>query len=128
MDESASTRAQQLARSVSAFECARTGRPPKSVAVVLGGDTLVATLHGALSPAEQALAQTPAGLALVQEFHRALFASACGPLRQELERITGAEVREAGAQVHGGSGTLVLVFLLAGRLPAETWSEAAPGD
>src|SRR5687768_3779582 len=99
MDESGPTRAQQAARTVSAFERKRTGRLPKSVAVVLGGETLVATLHGALSSAEQAVAQTPAGLALVREFHRALFASACGPLRQEVERIAGAEVHEAGAEV-----------------------------
>ena len=120
MDASGTTRAQQLARTVCAFERARTGRPPRSVAVVLGGDTLVATLHGALSPAEQALAQTPAGLALVQEFHRALFASACGPLRQE--------VRAAGAEVQGATGTVVLVFLLAGSPLAETWSGTPPGD
>ena len=126
MNESASTRAQQVARSVSTFERARTGRPPQSVAVVLAGDTLVATLHGALSPAEQALAQTPAGLALVQEFHRTLFASACGPLRQEVTRITGAEVREASAEVQGAAGTVVQVFLLAGTLGEETWSGTPP--
>ena len=127
MDESGSTRAHQVARTVSAFERARTGRPPKSVAVVLGGETLVITLHGALSPAEQALAQTPAGLALVQEFHRALFASASGPLRQEVGRITGADVRAAGAEVQGATGTVVLVFSLAGSVPTETWSGTAPG-
>ena len=47
----------------------------RSVTVVLSEDTLVITLHGALSPAEKALAQSPAGAAQVQEFHRQLFAN-----------------------------------------------------
>src|ERR1700735_3503618 len=41
---------------------------PKSVSVVLSGETLVVTLHGALSPAEQAMAQSPEGAAKEQEF------------------------------------------------------------
>src|SRR5207245_1621650 len=83
--------AQQLARAASAFEQQRTGHPPRSVTVVLSGDTLVLTLHGALSPAEQALAKTPAGAAQVQEFHRQLFNSSAAWLRQEIKRITGVE-------------------------------------
>ena len=126
MDESTPTRAQQVAWAVSVFERERTGRPPRSVAVVLGGETLVVTLHGALSPAEQALTQTPTGAALVQEFHRVLFASACGPLRREVERLTGVAVREVAAEVQGTTGILVQVFLLAGSVPAETWSGTAP--
>ena len=53
--------AQQIAEAASAFEQLRTGHGPKSVTVVLSEETLVVTLHGALSPAEKALAQTPAG-------------------------------------------------------------------
>jgi uncharacterized protein YbcI len=128
MDEPTATRARQIARAASDFERERTGRRPKGLAVVLGGETLVVTLHGALSPAEQALAGTPAGAALVRELHRALFANACGPLRQEVGRITGAEVREATAEVQGATGTVVQVFLLAGDVLAETWSGAPPDD
>jgi uncharacterized protein YbcI len=87
----------------------------------------VVTLRGALSPAELALARGPAGAALLQEFHRALFASACGTLQKEIERIAGAAVREA-AQVHEPTGIVVQVFRLAGSVPAETWSGTAPGD
>ena len=52
--------AQQIAQAAIAFEQQRTGHEPQSVAVVLSGDTLLITLHGALSPAEKALAQSPA--------------------------------------------------------------------
>ena len=65
--------AQQIAQAAIAFQQQRTGHEPKSAAVVLSGDTLLITLHGALSPAEHALAQSPAGAAQVKEFHRQLF-------------------------------------------------------
>jgi uncharacterized protein YbcI len=128
MDESGSTRAQQIALAVSVFEREWTGQQSESVAVVLTDETLVVTLHGALSPAERALSGTEAGAVLERDFHRALFAGACGPLRQEVERITGTAVREASAEVQGVTGTVVLVFLLAGSVPAESWSGVPAGD
>src|SRR5262249_17888708 len=73
MDKSNLTMAQQVADAAGAFERRRTGHVPESVAVVLGEETLVITLHGALSPAERALARTPEGAAQLQEFHRQLF-------------------------------------------------------
>ena len=90
------------------------------------------TLHDALSPAEKVLAKTPAGAAQMQDFHRQLFASSSESLRQEINRITGMKVREATAEVEPASGAVVQafttgavvqVFLLAGDLPTETWSE-----
>jgi uncharacterized protein YbcI len=128
MDESGSLRAQQIARAASAFERERTGHPSESVAVVLAADTLAVTLHGALAAAERDLAGTAEGAALVREFHRALFASACGPLRREVERVTGTAVREASAEVQGATGTVVLVFLLADGVPAESWSGVTTSD
>lgn len=129
------TIAQQVAIAAASFQKQRTGYQPKAVTVVLSQDTLVITLHGALSPAEQALAADPAGAAQVQEFHRHLFANSVESLRQEIKRITGVEVREAAAEIETEtgtvvhaftSGTMVQVFLLSGNLPPETWSSAAP--
>jgi len=137
MDKFKLTMAQQVAQAASAFQRQRTGHAPKSVTVVLSEDTLVVTLHGALSPAEQALSKIPAGAAQVQEFHRQLFASSAGHLRQEIKRITGVDVREATAEVETTTGTLVQVFttgtmvqvfLLAQRLSAETWTGSGPGS
>ena len=91
--------AQQIAQAAIAFQQQRTGHEPQSVAVVLSGDTLLITLHGALSPAEKALAQSPEGAAQVQEFHRQLFTNSADELRQEIKRITGVEVREATAEI-----------------------------
>jgi uncharacterized protein YbcI len=137
MDQSNSTMARQIAQAASAFEQQRTGHAPKSVTVVLNADTLVITLHGALSPAETALARSPEGAAQVQSFHRQLFAHSAGRLRQEIRRITGVEVRDAAAEVDlttgttvqvFATGTVVQVFLLAGSAPADTWSGSGPGD
>ncbi len=125
------TMAQQVAEAVSAFQHRRTGYAPKAVTVVLSEDTLVVTLHEALSPAERTLARTPTGARQVQEFHRQLFKDSVGLLLQEIKRITGVAVGEAvaeietttGAVVHAfTTGTMVQVFQLAGRISAETWN------
>ena len=137
VDKSNPTMARQIAQAASAFELQTTGHLPKSVTVVLSDNTLVITLHGALSPAEQALAASPTGAAQVQEFHKQLFVTASDTLRQEIKRITGAEVREAAAEVEPTTGTvvrvfttgtLVHVFLLARSVPAGSWSGSEPGD
>ena len=131
MEETTLTMAQQIAQVASAFEQQRTGHAPQSVTVVLSDNTLVVTLHGALSPAERAMAQSPDGAAQVQEFHRQLFTSSSLSLREEIKRITGVEVRESAAEVETATGTvvqvfttgtMVQVFLLARGIPAETWN------
>ncbi len=135
MGNSNSNMAQEIAKAASAFEQQRTGQLPKSVSVVLSENTLVITLHGALSPAEQALARSPEGAVQVQEFHRQLFANASDSLRQEIKRITGVEVRKATAEVEPSSGTVVAVFtsgttvqvyLLAHAVAPDTWSGIVP--
>ena len=104
------TIAQRIAQAASDFQQQRTGHMPKTVTVVLSGDTLVVTLNDALSPAEKALAVSPEGAAQVQEFHRQLFTSSSEPLRQEIKRITGRDVREAAAEVDPTTGTVVFAF------------------
>lgn len=137
MLETNPTMAQQIAHIAIDFEQRRTGHLPDSATVVLGGDTLVVTLRGSLSPAEKALARTPEGAAQVQEFHRQLFSSSSESLRQEIKRITGVEVREATAEIETADGTIVhvfscgttvQVFLLAGNLSAEAWNGSGPVD
>jgi uncharacterized protein YbcI len=127
MNQSPQVMAEQIAQAAAVFQRERTGHDPQSVSVVLSGDTLVVTLHGALSLAEQAMARSPEGAAKVQEFHRQLFHTAEGKLRQEIKRITGLDVREAAAEIEPASGavvqvftsgTMVQVFLLAGELPS----------
>ncbi len=121
MDTINSKIAAQLAEVASRLQEQRTGHAPKAVTVVLSEDTLVVTMHEALTPAEKALVQSPAGAAKVQEFHRQLFSTSSGTLRQEIARITGRVVREAAAEVEPATGavlhafttgTMVQIFLL----------------
>ena len=137
MPEHGSTMAQQVAQAASRFQEQRTGHVPKAVTVVLSEDTLVVTLHEALSPAEQALARSPAGAAQVQEFHRQLFTNSSDSLRREIRRITGVEVREAAAEVETAtgtvvhaftSGTMVQVFLLGQRITQAAWNGTEEGS
>ena len=131
MNKADSTMAERVAQAISEFQEKRTGYPPKAVTLVLSDETLVVTLHDALSPAEKTLAGTPEGAAQVQEFHRQLFASSVDLLLEEIKRITGITVCEAaaevetttGAVVHAfTSGTMVQVFRLAGTISTAAWN------
>jgi uncharacterized protein YbcI len=132
MNKLTSTVAEQLAQAVRTFQEQQTGRLPKSVTVVLSEDTLVVTLHAALSAAEHELAQSPQGAADLQEYHRQLFRNSVASLLKEIARITGREVREAavefdpvnGCIVHAfTTGTMVQVFLLAESGPTDIYAQ-----
>src|SRR6476619_3506130 len=110
MESTQSTMAEQVAQAARDFQQQRTGHAPAAVTVVLSNDTLVITLHEALTPAERAMAKSAEGAARVQEFHRQLFATSADSLRQEIKRITGVDVREAIAEVETTTGTVVQVF------------------
>ena len=131
MEALSTTMAEQVAQAARDFQQQRTGHVPKAVTVVLSEETLVITLHEALTPAERAMANSPDGAAKVQEFHRRLFATSADSLWHEIKRITGVDVREASAEVETTtgtvvqvftSGTMVQVFQLAQAIPAETWN------
>ena len=132
MVEVNSIMAQQIAQAAMEFQKQQTGHAPDSVAVVLSGDTLVVTLHGALTKAEKVLAASPEGASKVQEFHRQLFTNSSEPLRHEIKKITGVDVRESAAEIETAtgtvvqaftSGTMVQVFLLAKEVSPTSWSE-----
>jgi uncharacterized protein YbcI len=122
MDPKDTSAARKIAEAATKFQFETSGHNPKAVSVVLSDETLVITLHDALTPAEKALSNSAKGASTVQEFHRELFASSSESLRKEIERITGRQVREAAAEVEPAtgsivhaftSGTMVQVFLLA---------------
>jgi uncharacterized protein YbcI len=110
MDRLPSTLTEQIAEVASALQQQRTGHAPRAVNVVLSEEMLVVTMLDALTPAEKALAQSPAGAAQVQEFHRQLFSNSSESMRQEIQRISGRIVREAAAEVEAATGTVVHAF------------------
>jgi len=127
MTPSAPSMAQQIGHAASAFEQVRTGHVPKSVTVVLSDDTLVITLRGVLTHAERVLANNEKGAAWVREYHRQLFANSSNSLLDEIKRITGVPVRDAG-KIDGAvvpmfeMGAVVQVFMLAASIPLDVWS------
>jgi uncharacterized protein YbcI len=127
------SKAEQIAKAACEFEQQRTGHMPKSVRVILSGDTLVITLHGVLTPAEIALAKHPAGAAQLREFHRQLFQSSVDSLWRKIEAIANVEVREASSEIESSagavvhvftSGAVVQVFVLGESVATETWAGA----
>ena len=137
MGESRPNMAKEIAEAAITFQQQTTGHAPKAVAVALSQDTLVVTLHEALSPAERDLAKSPAGAAQVREFHRQLFSNSAQSLQKETERITGVEVREAVAEVEPTTGAMVQaftrsamvqVFRLAQDVAGDSWSGSGPGN
>jgi len=110
MEKFTSDMAERVAKAAIAFQLERTGHAPSAATVVLSGDTLVITLHGALSEAERVLSQSSDGAAKVQAFHRELFGSSAAPLRKQIEWITGMEVREAAGEVEPTTGAVVHAF------------------
>ena len=126
MNDSESAMAQQVAQVAIAFQTERTGHAPASVTVVLSDDTLVITLYDALTPAEKALALSPAGAAQVRKFHQQLFLSSADSLREEIKRITGRDVREAVAEVEPANGVVVHAFTTGNVVQVYLLSKIAP--
>ena len=118
--------AKQLAEVARQYEKKRTGHEPDSVTAVLIDDTLVITLRGTLSSAENEFAKTPVGAAQVRENHRQLFLASGSSLQQQIEGITGVGVLESTSEVSTLTGTVVQLFMLAASVAASTWSETTP--
>ena len=107
---SPSALSRELAELAMAMQAERTGHTPKAVTVVASEETVVLTLHEALTPAEKILASTESGAAKVEQYHRALFAVSCDELRKEIQRLTGRKVREAAVVVEPATGAIVHAF------------------
>ena len=116
----------ELAQIALSLQTERSGHSPKAVTVVASDETVVVTLHEALTPAEKLLVRSAAGATQVENYHRALFAVSCEQLRAEIQRLTGRTVKESavvvepatGAIVHAfTSGTIVQIFQLEPNAP-----------
>lgn len=107
MNQLTSNAAQNITEAVTAYQKQSTGHTPQAVTVVLCVDTLVITLPEALTPGEKAMAGSANGAVQVQEFHRQLFATFSQSLRQEIQRITGRQVREAAAEIKPMDGAIL---------------------
>ncbi len=135
MNNDARTMAEEVADALSQFQLDQTGHAPRAVTVVMSADTLVVTLHEALTQAERDLSRTEVGAAQVQDYHRRLFETSQTRLRAEILRITGVPVKEAAVELEPGSGavihaftsgSMVQVFRMAGEIPIDVWKGPSP--
>lgn len=110
MSASPGAMSKELAEIALAMQASRTGHSPKAVTVVASDETVVVTLHEALTPAEKMLARSASGASQVEGYHRALFAVSCDELRAEIQRLTGRKVREAAVVVEPATGAIVHAF------------------
>jgi len=112
MSESSSSTdfTKELAQIALSMQSERTGHSPKAVTVVASEETVVLTLHEALTPAEKILARSEEGASKVEQYHRALFAVSCDELRKEIQRLTGRRVRESAVVVEPATGAIVHAF------------------
>jgi uncharacterized protein YbcI len=101
---------ERIARAVHAFELRRTKHARKWVAVFMNEETIVIALHGSLTDAEKALAQSAAGAAEVREFHRRLFTDVSALLLRKIKSITGMDVRHTTAEIELTTGSFVQLF------------------
>ena len=67
-------------------------------------------------PAEDRLAQSTEGRALLQQAHQSLFASGERRLREQLERELGLHVRHLFSHLDGVAGTTTIIIKLADPL------------
>ena len=127
MDTIPNTIAEQIAEAAGRFQPACTGHTPQSVTVVFGRDTLVITLHGALSPAEKVLAQS-AGAAQVRSFTAGFSPVPPPPSITRSSASAGREVREAAAEVEPATGTVVHAFTTGAMVQVFNFAEHRPVD
>jgi uncharacterized protein YbcI len=110
MNESGTAVAKELAEIALTMQTTRTGHAPAAVTVVASDETVVVTMHEALTPAEKILARSERGASQVEDYHRALFAVSCEELRTEIQRLTGRKVRESAVVVEPATGAIVHAF------------------
>ncbi len=110
MNESGTAVAKELAEIALSMQTTRTSHVPTAVTVVASDETVVVTMHEALTPAEKILARSERGASQVEDYHRALFAVSCEELRTEIQRLTGRKVRESAVVVEPATGAIVHAF------------------
>lgn len=63
-------------------------------------------------PAEEGLARSPEGLALLRQFHHAIFDSCRSVLQERIARVVGASVQDIVADIDPAAGKSTIVIRL----------------
>ena len=100
----------ELTKAVIKFEKEYLGRGPKDARSYLIDDMILIRLQGVLTPAEQKLAETKDGQALVKETRRQLFESSREILNAMVKDIVGVSVISLHTDVSSVTGERIVVL------------------
>lgn len=79
---------------------------------VLGELIEVTLTRTAAIPAEEKLARSPEGLALLRQFHHAIFESCRSVLQERIQRVVGAKVQDIITDIDPVAGKSTIVIRL----------------
>lgn len=104
----------ELAKAFVAFEKEYMGRGPREAAAHIVRDLVLVRLSGILTPAEEHLAKTAEGIALVKKMRESLVEGAKDLLYAVVADVTGRAVVSMHTDVSTRTGERVFVFTVEG--------------
>lgn len=102
----------KISESIIKFEKEFMGRVPIETITYIIKDIILVRLKGVLTPAEEQLAKTSEGAALVKETHVQLLEGARVLLRNIMIEITGCRIKSLHSDISTKNGERIIVFAL----------------
>ncbi len=98
------------------FEKEYMGRGPREIQTRIIQDMIIARMKGVLTPAEEQLAKSGEGAALIKKIRDQLISSSRGLLEELLLKITGRRLVSLHSDISTKTGERVVVFVVDGDL------------
>ena len=102
----------KISEAIIKFEQEFMGRCPIETVIYIIKDIIFVQLKGVLTPAEEQLAKTSEGAALVKETHVQLLEGARALLKNIIIEITGCRIKSLHSDISTKTGERVIVFIL----------------
>jgi uncharacterized protein YbcI len=109
----------KIATAITQFEREHLGRGPQEVRAWIIQDLVVIRLKKVLTPAEEKLAQDPAGQRLVKEVRTQLIEGSRSMLDEMILDLAGVRVVSLHSDISVKTGERIIVFTLADDLEAK---------
>ena len=100
----------KLSEAVSKFEMEYMGRGPKTIRTFIAKDLIVVRLSGFLSPSEQKLTETPAGIELFKKMRTSLFEGGRGYLETLVTEVIDVAIVSTHSDISTKTGEKMIVI------------------
>ncbi len=100
----------KLSEAVSKFEMEYMGRGPKTIRAFIAKDLIVVRLSGFLSPSEQKLTETPAGIELFKKMRTSLFEGGRGYLETLVTEVIDVAIVSTHSDISTKTGEKMIVI------------------